>query len=197
MPFADSHGCRIYYRLEGSPGNPLLVLVHSLGTDHGLWNPQMQALLTRFQVLRPDVRGHGASDAPAGDYSMSQLADDVLAVVNATGRDRFAYCGLSLGGMIGQWLGVHAGDRLTALVLANTSPRVPDPDLFETRRRTALEQGMITIGKTAIERSFTARTLATPSPAVESIRVLMLKTNPIGYAGCCAEIGRASCRERV
>jgi len=188
MPFVDCHGCRIYYRLEGLPGNPLLVLVHSLGTDHGLWNPQMEALLTRFQVLRLDVRGHGASDAPAGDYTMSWLADDVLAVVNATGRERFAYCGLSLGGMIGQWLGAYAGDRLTGLVLANTSPHVPDPNLFETRRRTALEQGMVAIEKTAIERSFTARTLSTPSPAVESIRALMLKTNSVGYAGCCAAI---------
>jgi 3-oxoadipate enol-lactonase/4-carboxymuconolactone decarboxylase len=188
MPFVDCHGCRIYYRLEGLPSNPLLVLVHSLGTDHGLWNPQMQALLTRFQVLRLDVRGHGASDAPAGDYTMSWLADDVLAVVNATGRDRFAYCGLSLGGMIGQWLGAHAGERLTGLVLANTSPHVPDPNLFETRRRTALEQGMVAIEKAAIERSFAARTLSTPSPAVESIRALMLQTNPVGYAGCCAAI---------
>ena len=109
MPFADSEGCRIYYRLEGAASKPLLVLVHSLGADHGMWDPQMPALLRHFQVLRVDLRGHGASDAPAGDYTIAQLARDVLAAVDATGRDRFAYCGLSLGGMIGQWLGAQCG----------------------------------------------------------------------------------------
>ena len=108
MPFADSQGCRIYYRLEGRPRKPLLVLVHSLGADHGMWDPQMPALLRRFQVLRLDLRGHGASDAPAGDYTIAQFGRDVLATVDAAGRDRFAYCGLSLGGMIGQWLGANA-----------------------------------------------------------------------------------------
>ena len=109
MPFADSEGCRIYYRLEGLPGRPLLVLGHSLGADHGMWDPQMPALLTRFQVLRLDLRGHGASDVPAGDYTMAQLAGDVLAAVDADWPRAFAYCGLSLGGMIGQWLGLPCG----------------------------------------------------------------------------------------
>ena len=81
MPFADSQGCRIYYRLEGAATKPLLVLVHSLGADHGMWDAQMPALLRHFQVLRLDLRGHGASDVPAGDYTIEQLARDVLHVV--------------------------------------------------------------------------------------------------------------------
>ena len=84
MPFVDSHGCRIYYRLEGATAKPLLVLVHSLGADHGMWDAQMPRLLSHFRVLRLDLRGHGASDAPAGDYTIAQLAQDVLAVVEAT-----------------------------------------------------------------------------------------------------------------
>src|SRR5437764_3885101 len=128
MPFAVSKDCRIYYRLEGSPDKPLLILVHALGTDHGLWDPQMPALLRYFQVLRPDLRGHGASDAPAGDYTIAQLGEDVLA---ATPRERFFYCGLSLGGSIGQWLAAHYPERVERLVLANTSARVADPCLFD------------------------------------------------------------------
>src|ERR1043166_4655211 len=99
MPFTDSQACRIYYRLEGAQQNPLIVLVHALGTDHGMWDPQMPALLRFFQVLRLDLRGHGASDAPRGEYTIRQLAEDVLAAIP---RERFVYCGLSLGGMIGQ-----------------------------------------------------------------------------------------------
>ena len=188
MPFADSDGCRIYYRLEGRAERPLLVLAHSLGADHGMWDPQMPALLTRFQVLRLDLRGHGASDVPGGDYTIAQLAGDVLAAVGAPGRDRFAYCGLSLGGMIGQWLGFHAGARLEALVLANTSPRMSDPAVFDARRRTVLEQGMRAIEEAVMQRFFSVRTLAAADPVAESVRRVLLTTNPVGYAGCCAAV---------
>lgn len=190
MPFADSEGCRIYYRLEGVSTRPLLVLVHSLGADHGMWDPQMPALLSRFQVLRLDLRGHGASDVPACDYTIAQLARDVLAAVDAamTGRDRFAYCGLSLGGMIGQWLGANAGDRIQRLVLANTSPRMADPSLFDARRATVLEQGMRAIEDSVMQRFFSTRTLASGNPVAESVRNVLLGTNPVGYAGCCAAI---------
>src|SRR4051812_6631342 len=100
---------------------------HSLGVDHGQWDPQVADLLDHFQILRYDIRGHGASDAPGGDYSIEQLGRDALAVADAAGVDRFAWCGLSLVGMIGQWLGANAAGRLTHLVLANTSPRLSDP----------------------------------------------------------------------
>jgi 3-oxoadipate enol-lactonase/4-carboxymuconolactone decarboxylase len=181
MPFSVSRGCRIYYRLEGSPDKPLLVLAHSLGADHGLWDQQMPALLRYFQVLRPDLRGHGASDAPAGDYTIAQLGEDILTTVP---RERFLYCGLSLGGMIGQWLAAEHPERIERLALANTSARVADPGLFEARRNTVLKEGMAAIAPTVIERCFT-----NPSgPAAESVRATLLNTDPVGYAGCCAAI---------
>jgi 3-oxoadipate enol-lactonase/4-carboxymuconolactone decarboxylase len=188
VPFTNSQGCRIYYRLEGSPAKPLLVLAHSLGADHGMWDPQMPALLRHFQVLRPDLRGHGASDSPAGDYTIPQLGGDVLAAVDAAGRERFAYCGLSLGGMIGQWLGANAAGRIHHLVLANTSARVGDPSLFEARRTTVLQQGIRAIEEAVMQRFFSARTLQSGNPAAESIRTVLLATSPAGYAGCCAAI---------
>jgi 3-oxoadipate enol-lactonase len=184
MPFAHSNGCRIYYRLEGDPARPLLVLVHSLGCDHGMWDPQLPALLPHFQVLRLDLRGHGASDAPAGDYTMEMLGLDVLAAVGA--RDRFSYCGLSIGGMIGQWIAGHASDRLDRLVLANTSPRAADPAMFETRRTTVLSQGTAAVETAVMQRFFTEAVRTTP--AAHSVRTVMLHTDPRGYAGCCAAI---------
>lgn len=181
MPFADSQGIRIYYRLEGSPDNPLLVLVHSLGADHGMWSPQMPALLRYFQVLRPDLRGHGASDAPPGDYTIAQLGDDILACVQ---RQRFFYCGLSLGGMIGQWLAAQHPGRIERLVLANTSARMSDPSLFETRRNSVLREGMAAIEAAVMQRFFSKPLGAT----AESIRTTLRTTNPIGYAACCSAI---------
>jgi 3-oxoadipate enol-lactonase/4-carboxymuconolactone decarboxylase len=181
MPFVTRQGCRIYYRLEGSAQKPLLVLVHALGTDHGLWDPQMPSLLRYFQVLRLDLRGHGASDAPAGDYTIAQLAEDVLATIH---RERFSYCGLSLGGMIGQWLGAHRAQRLERLVLANTSPRVADPSLFEQRRKTVLAEGLGAIEPGVMGRFFSSSGHA----AADSIRATLLATDAAGYAGCCAAI---------
>jgi 3-oxoadipate enol-lactonase len=186
--FANSGGARIYFRLEGRDDFPLLVFSHALGTDHGLWDAQAAALTARFQILRFDTRGHGASDAPAGDYTMRQLASDVLAVVDAAGRDRFAYCGLSLGGMVGQWLGAHHAERLTHLILANTSPRVADPPSFETRRRTVLERGMAAVADAALERFFSPATREQRAPVVDTIRHTLLATDPAGYAGCCAAV---------
>lgn len=181
MAFSISQGCRIYYRLEGSADKPLLVLVHALGTDHGLWEPQMSALLRHFQVFRLDLRGHGASDAPAGDYTIGQLGEDVLTAVP---RERFFYCGLSLGGMIGQWLAARHPGRIERLVLANTSARVADPSLFETRRNAVLKEGMAAIEPAVMQRFFTSPA----GPAAESIRTTLRDTDPAGYAGCCAAI---------
>lgn len=181
MAFSVSQGCRIYYRLEGSADKPLLVLVHALGTDHGLWEPQMPALLRYFQVLRMDLRGHGASDVPAGDYTIAQLGEDILTAVP---RERFFYCGLSLGGMIGQWLAARHPGRIERLVLANTSARVADPSLFEARRNAVLKEGMAAIESAVMQRFFTGPT----GPAAESIRTTLLNTDPAGYAGCCAAI---------
>jgi 3-oxoadipate enol-lactonase/4-carboxymuconolactone decarboxylase len=188
VPFADSRSCRIYYRLEGAPAKPLLVLVHSLGADHGMWDPQMPPLLNHFQVLRLDVRGHGASDASPGDYTMHQLGHDVLAAVAAAGRGRFLYCGLSLGGMIGQWLAANAAHCIERMVLANTSARVGDPALFESRRAAALDRGMRAVEEPVMQRFFSSRVLASGNSTVESIRATLLATNPVGYAGCCAAI---------
>jgi 3-oxoadipate enol-lactonase / 4-carboxymuconolactone decarboxylase len=188
MPFAISEGARIFYRLEGSADKPLLVLVHSLGVDHGLWDPQMPALLRYFQVLRLDLRGHGASDSPAGDYTIEQLGRDVIAAVDAAKRESFAYCGLSLGGMIGQWLGAHAANRVTHLVLANTSPRVGAPELFDARRKAVLEGGMTAVENAVMERYFSPRVRASPNPQVATTRAALLAANPVGYAGCCAAI---------
>jgi 3-oxoadipate enol-lactonase / 4-carboxymuconolactone decarboxylase len=188
LPFANVNDIRLYYRLEGTPGRPVLVLAHSIGTDHGLWQPQITDLLPHFQVLRYDSRGHGASDSPAGDYTIEMLANDVIALTDSLRIDRFAYCGLSLGGMIGQYLGAHASHRLTALVLANTSPNMSSSTDWEARRVTVLQRGMAAIAEIAIQRCFSVETLERGNPYVNAIKSVLLGTSPEGYTGCCAAI---------
>ena len=188
MPFAQADGIRLYYRLEGLPSRPVLILSQSLGCDHGMWEPQMEALLRHFRVLRYDTRGHGASDVPPGDYTLPRLGQDVLDLADSLGMDRFHFCGLSLGGMTGQWLGANAPHRLRSLILANTSARFPDPAVMETRKRTVLEQGMAPVEEMVMSRFFTAETLAAGNPRVETARATLASTNPVGYAGCCGAI---------
>src|SRR5215469_8996917 len=138
MPLIEAGGIRQYYRLDGADERPVLIFSHSLGCDHTQWDQQSAALATHFRILRYDLRGHGATEATAGDYRIEMLGRDALALADTLGIGQFAWCGLSLGGMIGQWLGTNAADRVTALVLANTSSRFPDPSLMENRRRTVL-----------------------------------------------------------
>jgi 3-oxoadipate enol-lactonase/4-carboxymuconolactone decarboxylase len=188
MPLVHAGGLRQYYRLDGRDDHPVLIFSHSLGCDHTQWDPQAAALLPHFRILRYDMRGHGATEATPGDYSIELLGRDVLALADALGIRQFAFCGLSIGGMIGQWLGAKAGDCLTALVLANTSPRFPDPSIMEGRRRTVLESGLTSLEESVMGRFFQAGSLAANPPAVARIRRVLLATDPTGYAGCCAAV---------
>ncbi len=188
MAIANLDGDRVYYRLEGAAGRPVVALSHSLGLDHTMWDPQIAALTARFRVLRYDLRGHGGSDATPGDYTVERLGRDALALLDRLGLDRVAWCGVSLGGMVGQWLAAHAGDRLSSLVLANTSPRIADPAGMEARRRTVLDGGTRAIVDTAMARFFGDALVAANPPRIASARETLLATDPVGYAGCCAAL---------
>src|SRR5688500_1730887 len=170
MPLVATEDVRHYYRLDGSEGRPVVMLSHSLGLDHGMWDTQAAALVPHLRVLRYDLRGHGATDASPGDYTIEQLGRDALAVADAAGASTFAFCGLSLGGMVGQWVAVNAPGRLTHLVLANTSSRLTDPAAMEARRRAALEEGMAPLADTVLGRFFSPATLASNPPAVDGAR---------------------------
>lgn len=188
MPFVTANHTRLFYRLEGANDKPVLVLSHSIGTDHGMWEPQMPDLLSHYQVLRYDTRGHGASDAPNAEYSMELLAQDALALADRLGIPQFAWCGLSLGGMIGQWIAANSPTRITALVLANSTAFHAPASNWDVRRKIVLEQGMAGIADMVMQRFFSPETLARKDPYAEAIRSLLLGTNPVGYAGCCSAI---------
>jgi 3-oxoadipate enol-lactonase len=187
VPFLTANNTRIFYRLEGRTDAPVLILSHSLGCDHGMWLPQMPGLLQHFQILRYDTRGHGASDVPAGDYTLDQLGRDVLALADALEFSNFAFCGLSMGSAVGEWLALNAPQRLTRLVLANSSPRF-DPANLETRRQTVLASGTSVIAGAVMQRFFSPETLARNDAYAAGIRSVLLGTSAQGYAGCCAAL---------
>jgi 3-oxoadipate enol-lactonase / 4-carboxymuconolactone decarboxylase len=188
LPFATVHNMRMFYRLEGNAKRPVLILSHSIGTDHSMWDLQIEDLLPHFQILRYDTRGHGASEATAGDYSIEMLGKDILALADRLEITQFAFCGLSLGGAIGQWVAARAHERVTHLVLANTSPQFVPRANWETRIAAVVKGGMPAVVDLAMQRFFSSETLARHDPHVASIRSVFLGTDPVGYLGCCAAL---------
>lgn len=179
-----ANGIDIHYEVSGS--GPWLTLSHSLCCDVSMWQPQLAALEKHFTVLRFDTRGHGGSDAPAGAYTFDQLADDVLGLLDALKIGRTHYCGLSMGGMIGQHLALKAPQRIDRLVLADTTSRMPAEaqPLWAERIRIAQEQGMAAHVQPTLERWFTAPYRAAHPEVMERIGSLICSTPPAGYVGC-------------
>ncbi|MBI3444910.1 MAG: alpha/beta fold hydrolase, partial [Magnetospirillum sp.] len=129
-------------RFDGPPAAPVLILSHPLGTDLDVWQPQIAALSHSFRVLRYDMRGHGASEVSPPGYGMERLGADVLALLDALGIARAHFCGQSMSGMIGQWLGINTPERLGKLILANTAAKIGGADLWNGRIASVETGGM-------------------------------------------------------
>jgi 3-oxoadipate enol-lactonase/4-carboxymuconolactone decarboxylase len=188
MPFANVNQTRIFYRLEGAEGLPVLAFSHSISTDHAMWEPQVHDLLPYFQILRYDTRGHGASDTPAGEYSVEDLGRDFVGLLDALKIPSVAFCGLSMGGMVGQWLALHAPERLTALILANTGARIGTTESWNSRMSGVRQAGMAGIVDAIMPRFFSSESLMKNRPHVGSVRSVFLGTDPAGYLGCAAAL---------
>lgn len=181
-------GTRIAYRWDGSEDAPILLLSNSLGTHLGMWDAQIEAFARHFRVLRYDQRGHGQSDVAAGAYSMDRLGRDAIELLDALGIAQLDFCGLSLGGMVGQWLAVRAPERLRRLVLANTSAFMGPPSAWQARIDGVRAQGMAPLAEASLARWFTAEFPARAPAAVAPVRAMLMACDPVGYAGCCAAI---------
>jgi 3-oxoadipate enol-lactonase len=181
-------GCRIAWRMDGPENAPVLVLSNSLGTAMAMWTSQVPALSEHFRLLRYDTRGHGKSSVLPGEIGLDRLGRDVLELLDTLGIARAHFCGLSLGGMTGQWLGVFAPERIDRLVLANTSSFMGPPESWQTRINLVRDLGMVAIVEAVLERWFTPGFAARGEDAIEETRQLLLATDPQGYSGCCAAI---------
>lgn len=188
MPAVRANGVDLFYRLDGAPEGPTLMLSHSLGTDAGMWDPQLPALGKRFRVLRYDSRGHGRSAVVPGACTMDDLGRDALALLDALHLDQVHFCGLSQGGMVGMWLGRHAPERIARLVLCNTAARMDASGVWNARIEAVRRSGMSAVADGVIERWFTAGFRDRRPEVVASTRRTLLATSPEGYVASCAAI---------
>ena len=196
MPFAIREDVRLYWKLDGAPDLPVLVLLNSIGTDMALWETSVPHLLPAFRLLRIDTRGHGASDAPDGDYSLAMLADDVVAVMDAAGVQTAAVAGVSLGGMIAMELGLAYPTRITALALVCTSATM-DAGAWRDRIELVRAEGTAAIADMAMGRFLSPRFVAMHGGAAESVRQGLIAMADAGYAGCGAAIRDMALIERL
>jgi 3-oxoadipate enol-lactonase/4-carboxymuconolactone decarboxylase len=187
MPFVFKDGIRLYWRRDGSDQKPAILLLNSIGTTMELWNSVVPLLLAEFCVIRMDARGHGASDAPEGDYTVEMLAADAIAVLDAAAIAHTAVCGISLGGMVAMELALRIPERISALIVACTSAAM-DSSSWKARGETVRAGGTAAIAEMAIERFFSERFLEANPGLVESVRADLLAQSAFGYAGCCAAI---------
>ena len=186
--FIAIDGCRIAYEWTPRADAPALVLSPSLGTNMGLFQPQATALTKHYSLLRYDPRGHGLSDVPGGCYSLDRLGSDVVELLDYLGIGKAHFLGISLGGMTGQWLGFRAPERISSLILANTSAYMGPPMGWATRIETVLSHGMAAMVDPVIDRWFTPAFRATGNREVARIASMLTGTAPQGYAGCSAAI---------
>ena len=181
---ASVNGIEINYEISGKEGAPWLVLSHSLACSVRMWDPQVEAFQSRFRILNYDMRGHGATSAPQGPYTLDMLADDILGLVSFLKIKTASYCGLSIGGMIGQTIAIRGGHPFTKMVLADTTHTQPPEAIkqWEDRIAIAKSKGMSALVDSTMERWFTAPNRATP--AAKKIAALISATPAAGYIGC-------------
>ncbi|WP_088288986.1 3-oxoadipate enol-lactonase [Kineosporia sp. A_224] len=183
--------------VHGPEGAPVVVLGSSLGTDRRMWDPQLEALAQRYRVVRYDHRGHGASEVPAGPYGLADLAQDVLALLDSLGVERFTAGGLSLGGMVSMWLAAHVPDRVEKLALFCTSAYLPPLEGWLDRAATVRADGTGAIADAVVARWFTPGFAAARPEVVAAHRAMVVGTPAEGYAGCCEAIAAMDLRDAL
>jgi 3-oxoadipate enol-lactonase len=190
-------GSRIAYRFDGPADKPVLLLSNSIGTDLTMWDPQIEAFSKHFRLLRYDSRGHGASDVPAGPYSLDRLGRDAGELLDALNIDRAHFLGLSLGGMVGQWLGIHAPERIDRLILSNTAAYLGPAKEFHDRITGVLKADRSETAEMFLRNWFPPNLLESNGPFIAKTRAGLLATDPQGFGGSLAAVRDMDMRRTI
>jgi len=195
----DIGKCRINIESSGNTSGPVVMMAHSLGCSLRMWDPQMALLEPDFHVIRLDMRGHGESDAPEGPYTLDELADDVIAVMDDQGIDKAHWVGLSIGGMFGQSLLLRYPERFLSAVLCDTMSAQPEGamKLWSERIAKVEAEGLGSIKQATLERWFTPDFIASGNPAVAKVGEQIDQATDVGYLGCCRAITQLDFIDRL
>ena len=190
-------GTSLHYRLDGDRARPCVVLCNSLGTDLSMWDAQAGALAEDFFVVRHDTRGHGQSGTGDAPFGIDRLGLDIISLLDHLRIERAAFCGISMGGLVGQWLGIHHPQRLTKLVLANTAARIGSAEGWQARAALVRSEGMAAVADGAAARWFTPPFIEREKAAVARMVDTLRAQDANGYAACCEALAQADLRAGV
>lgn len=192
--YLDRDGWRMAYDDSGGPG-PALIFCHALGADRSMWEAQVEEMGSQRRLVTYDHRGHGESEAPPPPYTMEDLGGDVLALADYLDLERFDFCGISMGGQVGQWLAVNHPGRLGRLTLANTGAKIGTEEAWEQRISTVRDGGMEPIVEVVLERFLSDGWRKSHPEETEAARETLRAVDPQGYMGCCAAVRDADFRD--
>jgi 3-oxoadipate enol-lactonase len=188
MPTIEANGCPIHVEVEGPDGAPVLILSNSLGTTLHMWDGQVGPFTKHFRLVRFDRRGHGKSGLAKGPYSMDMLGRDVLAIMDGLNIRKANWCGLSMGGMEGMWLGANAPERFERMVLSNTSSYFADKQGWNDRLALIREKGVPAFAAPNMERWFTKGFRERDPKAIDAMMAMFAATPLEGYLACAAAV---------
>ena len=188
MPIAQLPDAHIYYELRGADSLPAVMFSNSLGTTLEMWDPQLATFSEHFRILRYDTRGHGRSSIEPGDYTIAQLANDAISLLDFLRLDRISFCGLSMGGAIGMQLGAHTPHRFHKLVLCNTAAKFGTNDTWQARIQGVQAGGMKAVAGSVVERWYTPAFRDAQPIETQATLAMLESANPQGYLSNCAAV---------
>ncbi|QLB59456.1 3-oxoadipate enol-lactonase [Acinetobacter indicus] len=197
MPTFISQDAEINYQTFGDATKPALVFSNSLGTNFKMWQPQIDHFQQDFFVICYDTRGHGASSAPQGPYTLDQLGQDVVNLLDHLNIEKAAFCGISMGGLTGQWLAINKPERFSHVVVCNTAAKIGQEQAWNERAALVREQGLTPIASTAAGRWFTEPFIQSNAATVTTLSNDLGAGSPEGYASCCEALAKADVREQL
>ncbi len=197
MNFFTSSDTRLAYQVDGPVNAPTLVFINSIGTNLHMWDSQVERLSHVLRIVRYDCRGHGASDAPAGPYTIEQLGNDLLALLDTLQIEQANICGLSLGGVIALWFAIEHPHRVARAIFANTAARIGTTQSWDVRIEAVKKGGMAAILDTVLARFLSANFRQHHPEMVQKISNMIEVTNPVGYIGACEALREADLRAKI
>jgi 3-oxoadipate enol-lactonase len=187
----------VHHEIEGPEGAPPLLLSNSLGTALNMWQEQLEPLSRHFRLILYDQRGHGRSPVPPGPYSIDELGQDVLDLLDRLEFERVSFCGASMGGMTGMWLAINAPQRIDRLALCCTSPHIPPRERWTERAELVRDKGVGAVADASLERWFTPALRKRRPERVAELEATLRGLDPEGYAACCEALAEIDLRDRL
>ncbi|QAA98383.1 MULTISPECIES: 3-oxoadipate enol-lactonase [Agrobacterium tumefaciens complex] len=198
MTYLDLTTHRLHYRIDGSDSEePWLMFCNSLGTDLHMWDAQVAELSNAYRILRYDRRGHGLSSPPPPPYALSDLGNDVIALLDVLDISKTHFCGLSIGGLTGQWLGIHASERFDKIIVCATAAKIGTAEGWASRIEAVQQGGLEPLRAATVERWFSPAFHAAEPETVDSVLESFVATSLDGYTGCCAALADADLRADI